>query len=518
MAELDFNHKIEPTAAGLELLERLELAQPGNFRNRIPTHSGTRSIATTDTHPLVAELLEEVDLAERKNNIGYVPRSEGDTFASMRKFVSAMDARITREVLDEFASSEFGLRPSSTASALSALKNAGLVEQVGFSLYQSTELGKACTESPNDMDLLRVIHAKFSFVGEILEALEETDTPRELAVIGRTRYGMPREDIAEVRTRLQMLRKCGLVEEVAWGRYQLVPLGRALRVELPIASPIDTQETDNTDASSEEMPVTFNELITELKEAALDSSRPERFEKSVAEAFSSLGFESQLLGGSGQTDVLISANLSGDMRYSAIVDAKSSTSGKIAETQINFDTLKEHRSDNTAEYAIVVGPSFPSSRIAERAKSHKVGLLEVDELVELIHRHRTAPFSLSSLRELVEESGLVSLSKIEKPWTREKRLYRLCDRVVRLLEVEARTADVVTTGALSPHDLYLILRSEVEEAPTPEEIESVLSFLSSSLVHAVRKIGSKYVLLEIPRTTAMRLRVLADNFTISDDE
>ncbi|WP_328383398.1 restriction endonuclease [Streptomyces sp. NBC_00400] len=520
MAELDFNHKIAPTSAGLAMLEHLELARPGNFRSRKSVQAGTQQDVLPEAHLLVRELLANVDLADRKHNIGYIPRTDGDTFTSIRKFVSAMNDRVSREEIDEFASSEFGLRPSSTAAALSAFKNAGLMEQVGFSLYQSTDIGKACLEASHDVDLLRVIHSKFSFVGEMLEALEEADTPRDLATIGRKRYGLPREDIAEVRTRLQMLRKCGLVEEVAWGRYHLLPLGRSLRMELPTAGPGDTQERDevSSDAAVDETSDRFAELVGELKEAALDSAKPGRFEKAVAEAFSFLGFESQLFGGSGKTDVLISANLSGGMKYSAVVDAKSSASGKIAETQINFDTLKEHRADNAAEYALVIGPSFPSARMTERANSHKVGLFEVEALVELLRQHRMAPLSLPSLRELVQGSGFIGLCNTEKAWAREKRLHKLCDRVVRQLEAEARNADEVTTGALSPHDLYLILRSEAEEAPTPEEIGSVLSFLSSPLVHAVKQVGQKYMLLEAPRITAMRLRVLAANFTIGDAE
>ena len=77
---------------------------------------------------------------------------------------------------------------------------------------------------------------------------------------------------------------------------------------------------------------------------------------------------------------------------------------------------------------------------------------------------------------------------------------------------------MVTSGALSAHDLYLILRSEVESPPTPQEIESVLSFLSSSLVHAVRKVGSQYAILEHPRITAMRLQLLASTFSPYETE
>ncbi|WP_329267367.1 restriction endonuclease [Streptomyces pseudovenezuelae] len=518
-ATLDFNYMLHPTEAGLEWLGKLELAQPGTFKRK-KTRSSEHVVEVPTVHPLVSEALDRADLDKRKHNIGYIPRSEGDAFASIRKFVAALTEETSRQAIDEFAASEFGLRPSSSAAALSAFKNAGLVEQVGFSLYRATPVGVACLLESTNLDFLRVIHAKFSFVGEMLEALEEADTPRDLAVLGRSRYGMPTESIPEVRTRLQMLRSCDLVEEVGWGRYQLLPLGRALARELPLATPADPDElhSENQGPTEGDFSDLAADLAENLRSAALDSSKPERFEKAVAEAFSFLGFDSQLLGGSGQTDVLVSANLSGDMGYSAIVDAKSSASGKIAETQINFDTLKEHRADNTADYALIVGPSFPSARNSERARSHHIGLVEVEELIAVLRQHSAAPLSLSVLREFMQGRGLVKAEVLEKAWAQEKRLFKLCDRVIRQLAEEAKNADTVTSGALSAHDLYLILRSEVESPPTPQEIESVLSFLSSSLVHAVRKVGSQYAVLEHPRITAMRLLVLASNFSPHENE
>ncbi|MFC5029973.1 PqqD family protein [Streptomyces sp. DSM 41987] len=509
--ELDFRHQVVLTESGLALLERLELADSENFRRRITRKS--ESVSIPGAHPVVRDALETSVLTERRAAIGYIPRSEGDSLASLRKFANALKSDTSREGIDEFASAEFGLRPSSVAAALSTLKNAGLVEQIGFGTFRSTEAANACAEAEHDIDFLRIIHSKFSFVGEVLEALEEVDTPRDLAALARTRYGVPREDIAEVRTRLQMLRECGLVEEVAWGHYQVLPLGRALLAELPTASQQTAEEKTSTTIPDKETDTELSKLIDDLRATSKASSNPERFEKSVAEAFSYLGFDSQLLGGSGQTDVLVTASLSGEMKYSVIVDAKSSASGKIGETQVNYDTLKEHRSGNSAEYALVVGPSFPGTRLASRAEAHGVGLVEVNTLIAIIEQHAIAPLPLSSLREFCNKIGVVSVASLEKSWASEKRMYRLCDRVLRQLATEAANADTVTTGALSAHDLYLILRSEVEDPPTPAEIESVLSFLSSSLIHAIRKVSTQYVILEDPTTTARRLRLLASSIT-----
>ncbi|CAM5456721.1 hypothetical protein SAVIM338S_02890 [Streptomyces avidinii] len=503
--ELDFRHDITPTTSGLELLQHLELVDPKSGKRRVGSQDAAAELPAA--HPLVRSRLEHPE-GDRKASIGYIPRNDGDSFATMRKFSQALARDTSREEIDEFASVEFGLRPSSVASALGTLKSAGMIEQVGFGTYRSTDIAKACLSSPHDLDYLRIIHSKFKFVGEILEALEEVDTPRDLAAMARTRYMVPREDIPEVRTRLQMLRECGLVEEVTWGHYRVLPLGRAMLADLPTDTPTAVEEVQG-EPPAPELGDVLGSIASSLRSTSRDSGSPERFERAVSEAFAHLGYDSQLLGGSGQTDVLVTAHLSGDAKYSIIVDAKSSASGKIGEGQVNFDTLKEHRAANSAEYILVVGPGFPGSRLAARAEAHSVGLVDVETLISIAEHHGQAPLTLHELRELCKRVGVVESGVLEKRWSAERRMYRLCDRVLRQLAVEAASADAVTTGALSAHDLYLIFRSEVENPPTPHEIESVLTFLSSEIVHAIRKVGVQYSILEDPGTTARRLTLLA---------
>lgn len=510
--ELDFRHQVIPTAAGVELLRELDLALPGATRKRSIASSSVGSVPPP--HDVIRSALQSVDLRQRKSNIGYIPRSDGDALSSLRKFSQALREEVTREDIDRFSSAEFGLRPSSVASALSALKSAGLVEQVGFNAYKATELATACAVSESNFDFLRVLHLKFRFFGEVLEALEEVDTPRDLAAIGKARYGLQREDIAEVRTRLQMLRECGLIEEASWGRYRLLEQGRALLAELPCEmflsedAELGELSTEVVGAEQDSLP-SYIAISEELITASRSSNDPTRFEAAAAEAFKYLGFDAQLLGGSGQTDVLLTANLPGDMRFTVIVDAKSSASGKVGEQQVNFDTLKEHKAANSADFALAVGPGFPGPRLISRAEAHGVGLLAVDELIEILKFHTETPFTLSELKNLCAITGAVNAAVVERKWSAEGRVFKLCERVLHQLAAEAANIDPFTTGALSAQDLYLILRTESADAPSPPEIESVLSFLASDLVHAVQKSGAQYLILEDPRTTARRLGRIA---------
>lgn len=509
---LDFRHQVTPTDAGFGLLEKLEIYRPGATRKRAPVPEVATVPPPAD---LVQAALASADISQRKAKIGYIPRNEGNALNSLRKFSLAMKDGVSREEIDRFGSSEFGLRASSTASALSSLKSAGLVRQVGFDEYAATELAIVCADGDSNIDYLRVLHTKFRFFGEVLEALEEVDTPRDLAALGKLRYGMPREDIAEVRTRLQMMRECGLIEEVSWGHYRLLEQGRALLAELPceILEP-ERIESDPFPADrdvQESGLLDCEGICEELNTSSRSSGNPERFEAAVAQAFMYLGFEAQLLGGPGQTDVLVVANLAGGRRFTAIVDAKSSASGKVGEQQINFDTLKEHKAANSADFALAVGPSFPGSRLISRAEAHGIGLFGVEELTKLLRMHLEAPFTLVDFMSLLRVSGAITTAIVERKWSAEIRAFRLCERVLHQLAAEAANVDAFTTGALSAHDLYLILRTESADPPSPSEIESALSLLSSDLLHAVQKNGSQYFILEDPQTTARRLHRLAAN-------
>jgi hypothetical protein len=100
-----------------------------------------------------------------------------------------------------------------------------------------------------------------------------------------------------------------------------------------------------------------NPLSHRIRTTAQSGTDATAFEEALAEAFRILGFDSVKIGGRGDTDIRVTAPL-GKQQYIAIVDAKSSRTGKVADTALHYPSLHDHREKNQADYVMVVAPSF----------------------------------------------------------------------------------------------------------------------------------------------------------------
>ena len=133
-----------------------------------------------------------------------------------------------------------------------------------------------------------------------------------------------------------------------------------------------------------------------LIQSSIDSRHPQRLEVAVAEALQFLGFDAAQIGGSGQTDVLVQAHL-GPRRFRVVVDAKSTASHRVADTQINWLSIDKHRQEFEADYAVVVGPEFAGGAVKDNAEQFDVCLMKAQELADLVQMHATRPFALTDL-------------------------------------------------------------------------------------------------------------------------
>jgi hypothetical protein len=106
--------------------------------------------------------------------------------------------------------------------------------------------------------------------------------------------------------------------------------------------------------------MTLSEIISRLRETQNKSEAPAEFEQAIADAFTFLGMEAHVIGGPGDTDVLLTANI-GNESYKVSVDGKTSKSGKISGNQIDWFSLRDHRKKNQAQFVLVVGPDFAGS-------------------------------------------------------------------------------------------------------------------------------------------------------------
>src|SRR3972149_4805306 len=155
-------------------------------------------------------------------------------------------------------------------------------------------------------------------------------------------------------------------------------------------------ETSEEKDETVKFPLGDNLITMRLKEAQFKSDSPTDFEEAIKDAFNFLGFEGELIGGKGDTDVLLTANI-GQESFKINVDGKTSKSGKIIDRQIDWISLRDHKRKNKADFIVVVGPSFSGRNLLEQ---FKVIIQEMQSLQD-----RLGYFTFDSLagREKIEQ-------------------------------------------------------------------------------------------------------------------
>ena len=251
------------------------------------------------------------------------------------------------------------------------------------------------------------------------------------------------------------------------------------------------QDTAST-ADSQKALSSNDAMFTELRLSSKDSMNPDRFEWAIKSAFEMLGFTATRLGGPGKTDVLVHAPGSTKNSFTVAVDAKSTTADSVPDTQIDFDTLEEHRKKHHADYCIVIGCAFRNERLINRAIEHKVLLLDVDNFETIIKQHLDVPIKLSAYRQIFEKSGIADITLIDNTRQEIISFGKLMRAVMDCLVAESE--DPVTGGILQERDIYRSLRdcTEIIESPTIEDITNMLNFLASPLIGCVEKTKDGY--------------------------
>lgn len=521
---LRFNSRIEITDVGRELLGQLKTATPEDVNG--PNLSPLETDDFLAGPGLIKAAVNELDydrLQNRSFGYGYIPRPMGSTIpGTMRTLMAMVGVEVERSQFVANCAETFALSEPLAPRPLTTLMILGFVVQTDATRYSATEIGREWLESGSDLDLVRIFHAKLAVVGELLDAVEFYDKAPELSRYASRVYGF-RHDVDGIRIRLHLLTACGLLQEYALGRFRLTTLGETFRGGLPRLQPDessqneeDMQPSDRTKEIETRRYATLSEagsaradvIADELMQSAFDSSHPERLEAAVRDAFSYLGFGAELLGGSGRTDVLVSFSVSPGETVVVAVDAKSASSGVVAEGSINFDTIAEHKEQHSATLSCLVGPSFHQSRIPKRAKERGVALLETDLLASAVRKQDSMALSTRDLAKIFD-ANLSPETSLADSWRKAERKNRLFSSVIVALSREAQEIDVVTKGSLTPDHLYVLLRSDLESKPDLIEIQRTLSLLTSPLIESATETSGNYVITERPATIARKLRALA---------
>ena len=158
---------------------------------------------------------------------------------------------------------------------------------------------------------------------------------------------------------------------------------------------------------------TLQPLIEEIDKTQYKSHTPEKFEHALEKAFKFLGFDTKEIGGGGDTDVLVMASLGRSEGYIWCVDGKTSRKGMVSEAQIRWDSLEDHKTKNSANAVIIIGPDFAKGKRLKHAEKHPdFRFVTVSQLKKLLKTHEEYPLTLIQIRNaLLNESEVPSI-----PW------------------------------------------------------------------------------------------------------
>jgi hypothetical protein len=362
--------------------------------------------------------------------------------------------------------------------------------------------------------LVALVHSRVRFIGELLQALDQPRSAEDLLKVANAQYAMGWNTRAQIDRRRYLLQGFEMIAADEDGRLALTELGTSvlgqLQIQDPIAIPepaVEVAVQDDVAAATEVIDRGGADLGIRLVDAASDTSDPARFEKLAAEAFAYLGYDSAWLGGAGKTDVLLVAPLGPDEGYRVIIDCKTTTHDGVQDHQIDWITLKDHKTQHDADYVAVLGPAFKGKRVRERAVDNSVTLFDAETLVGLLLQHARTPLGLDVYRELFTapeaEDPAGSLAEAAEELGRWQRLVGQVTRT--LVELES------VEGPLQAKDLYWNLKAKTDEdIPfTVEEIQAVLDALSSPAVGVLRSVEDGHATLGSRATMAARLRELA---------
>ncbi len=169
-----------------------------------------------------------------------------------------------------------------------------------------------------------------------------------------------------------------------------------------------------------------------VSQALLDASTNKAvLEVELVASFDSMGFDNAVpIGGPGKPDGLVEARLGSTEAgtaqfYKVTLEAKSKENPgtKVSAKTVGVSTIARQRDDYSADYAVVVGPDFPTSKdeqsalgkeiAADREKNPGKGitLVRIEDMARLVRLVPAKRVGLARLRELFKTCSLPDESK-----------------------------------------------------------------------------------------------------------
>jgi hypothetical protein len=311
--------------------------------------------------------------------------------------------------------------------------------------------------------------------------------------------------------RVNWLRSLGYAEKEG-KEYRLTDDGKATFQSLSSKAGTTHQPPPENGGKSTPSPLAKRaaEIAAWLDKVAVAGGDGKEFEEATEAAFKFLGFDTQLIGGSGNPDVLATASM-GEKTYRVLIDSKSRASGTVQQNDVNFQVLDKQKQNASADYVVVVGAGFAGGNLQEFATKNHVRLLSTPEIRELLLAHAESAFALDVLRPLFQGGGATDegvLSEILTSAESKSEVMLLARKVFAAVK-EFQDKD----GAIHTDSLYYILKCE-HSLPT---IKLTVEFLKSDLIGAVGETerGSLYTRVS-PATLTNKLTQITRMMDLSE--
>lgn len=507
------NHKWEATVAGKIAKEDWCLVTPKALES-YSSHSG--DVEITEPPVEIAVLLQsladspETHHKRSKYNI-WVPSP--NRIEKLRIIIQAASARIARADFFLFIEEKFNLKASSVESMLPFLKASGLLKEVGRNVYAATAAANAWLETGNDLDFIRILHANMQFVGEMIQAAENDIVRNDLYSQAKL-YGL---NVDKTRWIVGFLLEAGLLEESQYLHLKATSIGMCFASSLPLAGKPEEKsgETITSPEKKEAVTSSMRELDLMIERLARSSRDPVAegkasgvaFEEAIARILRFMGFDSERIGGSGDTDVIVRWQDDEGKSVVAIVDGKSKSNGQVSHSDISDVAIDTHKDKHDADFVGIVGPGFSGDTIRNHARKKAYSLITEDQLSEIARASESIGLSPQEIGVIFQEPH--GLSKLDELIASKQRELEIISIVISRLSREQ-----AILGELSPRDLFIMSR-DTSVSPSLDELRGVVELLSSPEIGVLRATSQTYpsentpYVLRDAKRTANRLRALA---------
>lgn len=289
--------------------------------------------------------------------------------------------------------------------------------------------------------------------------------------------------------RVNWLRSLGYVAKDG-RQYALTEAGRGLVKDVPTPDVLPTTprvqpptpEPDATEEQTDLMKLA-TDIADRIDKAATDGGDGTELEQATAEAFALFGYATQVIGGAGNPDVVVSAQM-GDASYRVLVETKSRSGGVVHQNDVNFNALKQHKAKANADYTVVVGADFSGGNLEKWAVENGVRLMRTDELRQLLLAHAEAVLPLDGLGTLFVGGGSLDEAALTQVLTESENTAQAMSLARHAYDAVREHQD--QEGVLNAHSLFYILKGQYPI----QSIEMTIDLLQSDLIGAIGRSDS----------------------------